>query len=159
MRTSTTSSPNAMSSAQPSSRATSTSPSGGAPSPTASSAPPPSTGSAMVPIGSSSMATVIALQNHFPNHQKYGLRKEVKCTKTEASPRPQIDRFQVAPLPDHGGLIRAISDRDFNPPRICAARHTLWAAPTPGRGRLSGYGFPEGVIITGSHTRPPRFRE
>ena len=58
-----------------------------------------STGSAMVPIGSSSMATVIALQNRFPNHQKCGLRKEVKCTKTEASPRPQIDRFQVAPLP------------------------------------------------------------
>jgi hypothetical protein len=59
----------------------------------------PSTGSAMVPIGSSSMATVIALQDRFPNHQECGLRKEVKCTKTEANPRPQIGRFPVAPLP------------------------------------------------------------
>jgi hypothetical protein len=66
---------------------------------TDSSAPTPSTGSAIGPTASSLMGRVIALKSHFPNHQKRGLRKEVKWTKTEASPRPQIGRFQVAPLP------------------------------------------------------------
>jgi hypothetical protein len=41
---------------------------------------------------------------------------------------------------------------DFNPPETCAARHTLWATPTPGRGRLPGYGFPEGIILNKNAT-------